>query len=105
MLVLTDTQKCTLTITVVDAKGHPAQIDGVPAWSSSNEATASVNVSADGLSATVVAGDPGTAQINVTADADLGAGVKPIAGTLDVEVIAGEAAAVAISTGTPEEQE
>lgn len=104
MLVLTDTQQCDLTLQPVDKKGQPAAIDGTPSWSSSNEAVVAVAVSANGLSATLVAGILGTAQINVTADADLGAGVVAVTGTLDVQVVAGQAVAVALTPGIPTEQ-
>jgi len=105
MLLLTDSQKCALAITIVDKKGNAAKVDGVPSWSSSDESVATVTAAEDGLSASVVAAGPlGTAQINVTADADLGEGVKPIAGVLEVQVVGGETASVAISAGTPEEQ-
>jgi hypothetical protein len=43
-------------------------------------------------------------QISVTADADLGAGVTPIAGTLDIEVVGDQAVSVGIVAGTPAEQ-
>ena len=105
MLLITDSQKCALAIAIVDRKGNPASVDGVPAWSSSDATLLTVEAGADGLSAVVTAVGPlGTAQVNVTADADLGGGVKPIAGVLDVQVVGGEAASVNISAGTPEEQ-
>lgn len=104
MLTLTDTQNCLLTIAPVDAKGAAAPVDGVPAWTSSNPAVAAVEPSADGLSATVKAGVPGTATIAVSADADLGEGVTPIAGALDVTVTPTSAVAVTITAGDPTQQ-
>jgi hypothetical protein len=92
---------------VVDAKNNPAKVEGAPVWTSSEPSFVTVEPSADGLSAVIKAVGPTTAtpvQINVTADADLGEGVKPITGLLEVSVIAGEAVAVAISAATPEEQ-
>ena len=103
-LVLTDSQQCDLSIQPVDKKGRPAPVDGVPVWGSSDDTVLTVQAGADGLTATIVAGNPGTAQVNVTADADLGAGNVPISGVLDVEVTAGAAVSVAISAGTPTEQ-
>ena len=51
---------------------QPGQIDGVPAWASSNPAVATVEPAQDGLSAVVKAADElGTTQISVTADATL----------------------------------
>ncbi len=105
MLLLKDDQKCRLSVSPVDKKGKPAKVEGAPAWSSSDETVATVVPAADGMSADVVAGNPGICQINVSADADLGEGVKTISGTLDVTIEAGEAVGLAISTGTPEPQE
>lgn len=104
-LKLQDDQKVSLQIAIVDAKGNPAVVDGTPIWSSSNEAILTVVAAADGMSAVATAVGPlGPSQIAVTADADLGAGVKPILGTQDVDVVAGEAVSVGITAGTPEPQ-
>ena len=40
---------------------------------------------------------PGTATINAVADADLGEGVTQIAGTLDIQVVAGQAVALVLT--------
>jgi hypothetical protein len=104
MLLLTDTQKVALSIAVVDAKGVPAKIDGIPAWEVSDPNVGSIAVAEDGLSAVFSAGLPGTCQASVTADADLGEGVVTIAGVIDFEVVAGQAVAVTITAGAPEEQ-
>jgi hypothetical protein len=104
-LVLTATQKAALAISVVDAKGNPAQVDDVPVWGVSNESVLTLTVAEDGMSASVAAVGPvGASQVSVTCDADLGDGLKPIVGLLDVTVVAGEAVAVALTPGTPEEQ-
>jgi hypothetical protein len=102
MLALQNDQQVTASIAPVDAKGNPAKVDGAPTWSSSSEDVATVNAAADGLSALVVGVDIGTCQINVQADADLGEGTTALTGTLDVEVVAGSAVALSITTGTPE---
>ena len=105
VLVLTATQQCTLAISVVDKKGNPAAVDGVPAWGTSDASLLTVTPAMDGLSAVIIAvGSLGTAQVNVSADADLGDGVTAITGTLDVTITAAQATAVAISAGTPTEQ-
>ena len=81
-------------------------MDGIPEWSVSDPAILSVTPSVDGLSATVKAIGPlGSCQVSNTADADLGEGTKPIIGTLDVNVVAGEAVAAVIEAGAPSEQE
>ncbi len=103
-LILTDTQKVTLTFTAKTAKDKPARVDGIPQWSTSNPAVCSITPAADGLSAVVKATATGTTQISVTADADLGTGVRNITATGDVEVRPSEAVTVGIAFGTPEEQ-
>lgn len=104
-MIITDSQQVDLAIKPVDKKGKPAQIDGVPAWVSSNPAVATVAPAEDGLSALVKAADElGSTQISVTADADLGEGVVNIAGTLDIEVVGGQAVSLSIVAGTPAEQ-
>jgi hypothetical protein len=102
MLALQNDQQVTASIQPVDAKGNPAKVDGIPEWTSSSADVAVVQAAPDGLSATVAGVDIGTCQVNVSADADLGEGVKPLTGTLDVEVVAGSAVALSITTGTPE---
>lgn len=105
MLLLTDTQKCTLTIEPVTDKGRPAKVDGVPEWSTSNPSVASIEPAADGMSAVVIARGAGDTQISVTADADLDEGeTREISAVLDVQVKSGEAVSVGIVAGVPEEQ-
>lgn len=104
MLTLTATQQCRLSVNITDKKGNPAQIDGRPVWGSSDGAVLTITDDADGMGATIIAGSTGTAQVNVAADADLGEGVVAIVGLLDVTVVAGQAAMLALATGTPEEQ-
>ena len=107
MLVLPNDHKVTASIQPVDAKGNPASIDGLPQWTSSSPAIATVTpLPADGsgvFAAEIIPGDAlGTCQINVTADADLGAGTETISGILDVQVVGGKAVGFQISTGAPE---
>jgi hypothetical protein len=90
----------TVQVSYVDAKGHPADVDGEVAWESSDENIATVTVdTTDSTKAIVVGiGDTiGIAQITTTADADLGQGVRQIITTADVEVVAGEAIAGTIA--------
>jgi len=102
-VTLNDTQKVKASITLVDVKGNPAQVDGVPVWESSNEELLSVTPEADGMSATISAvGALGTGQVKVGADADLGAGTTQLVGVLDVDVIASEATAISFAVSTPE---
>jgi hypothetical protein len=105
MFTITDSQKTNLAINPVDKKGNPAKVDGAPAWAVSDETLATLQPAADGLSAGLFANGPlGTFQVTVSADADLGEGIATISGVLDVEVIAGAAASLAISAGPAEEQ-
>jgi hypothetical protein len=99
--VLASDQLVTAQIKAVDAKGNPARIDGAPVWASSDEGVVTV-IATDGETAAIAAVGPvGTAQVQVTVDADLGEGVRPLTGTLDVEVVASEAVAVTIVPGEP----
>jgi hypothetical protein len=105
MFVMTDSQKVALSITVVDAKGNPANVDGAPTWTSSDASVVTVAAAEDGLSAVATAVGPlGTAQVNVQADADLGEGSEAIAGVLDVQIVGGKAVSLTIGAGVAEEQ-
>lgn len=102
MLVLTDVQKVTLAIAPKSAAGNPAQVDGAPLWTLSDESILTLTVAEDGLSAeAVTTGKVGTTQVNVQADADLGEGKRAITGVLEIEVKASEAVTLDISAGTP----
>ena len=104
MLILTDSQKVTLSIKPVTKAGNPAPIDGLPVWSLGCEDHLKLEVSEDGLSAVVSAvGKLGVCQVNVKADADLGEGVEEIVGAVDVEVKAGKAVNLGIAAGAPED--
>lgn len=103
MLLLTDAQKVSLAIQPIDAHGHVARIDGIPEWSLSDASLGVLDVAADGLAAVFTSGDAlGLVQVNVSADADLGGGVRPISGTLDIQIEAGEAVSLGITAGVPE---
>jgi hypothetical protein len=96
-------KKVTVSISPVDAKGNPAKVEGAPVWAFSDPTQCEVVPSADGMSAVLSPLGPlGTGQLNVTADADLGEGVKPISGLLEVETIGGEAVGFTINTGALE---
>lgn len=91
----------------MDKKGNLVGAEGVhgaPVWASSDETVATVTAAADGLSAVVKGNAPGSGRVTATADADLGEGVKPIIGTLELTVTAGAASVVEITAGPPEEQ-
>lgn len=90
---LPDDATASAAVAYVDAKGKPAKVDGAPVWSSSDPAVFDVAAAADGMSAVVTPGDPGTAQLKVEADADLGAGIVPVVTLVDIDVVAGQAVA------------
>ena len=90
MFLLRDDQTAHINIQAVDAKGFDAQLQTVT-YSSSDESVATVT------NAVITAVKPGTATINVLADADLGDGVVQIAGTLDIQVVAGQAVTLAVT--------
>lgn len=103
--IITATQKFLASVSFVDAKGNPAVVEGAPVFAASDPAILSIVATASPNAVEVLAVGPvGTAQVSVTADADLGEGIKPVIGLLDVQVVAGEAVSVAISAGAPIEQ-
>lgn len=104
-LQLTNEQQCPLSIAPRTVHGHPARVDGVPVWVSSNPGNVVVTVSPDDpTKAVAVAVGLGKSQISVTADADLGDGVRTITATLDVDVVAAQAESLGLTFGTPENQ-
>ena len=86
-----------LKVSYVDAAGNPAVVDGTVAWSSSDEAIATVTT--EGIDSALVKaiGPTGQVQITATADADLGEGTREIITPMDVTVAAGEAVAGTIA--------
>jgi hypothetical protein len=99
---MTDVQSAPLSVTITDARGNPAKVDGVPTWVSSDPTVLTATAAADGMSCVIAAVGPlGTAQVKFTADADLSPGVSELVGILDVEIIASAAVNVVITPGTP----
>lgn len=99
--ILTADQQVSVSFTAKDKYQNDAKIDGVPVWSSSDDAIVTVTPAADGMSALVVAVGPvGTAQVSVRADADMTEGSKEIVGMLDLEILASEATVVALSAAS-----
>lgn len=87
----------TLRVAFKDSEGNPAQVQGVPVWGQTDPALGTVTPAEDGMSATFDHGSPSSGQINVTADADLGEGVVPVIGVLDVQIVPGDASVAEIS--------
>jgi hypothetical protein len=104
MFTIQSNQACSATLTVTDAKGNIAKLDGAPVWASSDETILAVSASVDGLSGSFQAvGPAGSASITVTGDADLNAGISSISGVLDVVVVLADVLAtqITIVTGLP----
>lgn len=104
MALVKESQQLPLSIEIQTLKGKPAKVDGAPKWEVSDTAVGSLQVADDGLSALFVAAAAGQCSVNVSVDADLGDGVKPILGSLDITVVADEAAIVTIAAGEPQDQ-
>jgi hypothetical protein len=95
-------QSLPISIKPVDQFGNAAAVDGIPAWSLSDPAMGSIAVAQDGMSAQFTpAGQVGSVVVQVSADADLGAGIVSIMGSLQVDLLAGDAVAVQITAGAP----
>lgn len=98
------THQVTVTAETVDKKGNPAPVEN-PSWTTNNSDVLSLTPSEDGKSCLVKAVGPlGDAGVTFSADGDLGEGEKPIVGTFDVSVVAGDATVVVLSPSAPEEQ-
>lgn len=82
MATLLNTQEFPgVLLTITDAAGQPAKVDGVPVWASSDATVVTVVATADGMGAVIAAVAPGgPARVTVTADADLGPGTTTITG-------------------------
>lgn len=102
-LTLTTEQKVKLTIAPVTAAGKAAKLDGVPVWASSDTSIISLDVAADGLSATLSTTDEiGTSTVSVSADADLGEGTNTIQASIDIVAVHAQASNLGLVAGTPE---
>ncbi len=103
--ILTVDQQVSLAVAFQDSHGNPATVDGVPAWASSDDTLFALQAADDGMSAVVAAvGTIGAGQISVTADADLGAGTVQIIGTLDMQIVGGQAVSAVITPGSAEDK-
>lgn len=91
-----DNEQFTLTVSEQDSKGQ--SVSDQLTWTSSDETVATVQVAADTMSATVVAGNPGSAVITVTDSA------SNLSATEAVDVVAGTAATISMAEGTAEPQ-
>lgn len=101
LITITNEEKVQVTLAPTTAAGNPATLDGVPTWTVI-EGDATLEVSEDGLSAFLVSGNANVnSKIEVTADADLGEGVISLTDVIDLAVVAAQASALGLVTGTP----
>jgi hypothetical protein len=95
---LVDQYQIQVKIAYFDENQNPAVVDGATTWTTADAAISNVVVDAnDSTLATISGLSIGQTQITTSADADLGAGVVNILGTLDVNVVAGQAVSATIS--------
>ena len=92
---LTDTQQVTLTVEPEDSKQQPTS--DTLTWTSADSTVVSLVPSADTLSCLCVAGNPGAGVVVTVTDGTLSASES-------FDVVAGAAAALVITAGTPEAQ-
>lgn len=103
--ITTDDNFPNVTLSITNARGDPAPVEGVPVWASSDETVVRVTAAADGMSAVVDTVAAGTARVTVSADADLGAGTTTLVGVSeDINVTVGPnsvASVMTLSLGAP----
>jgi len=95
-----DHQQFDLTVQALDSEGQPTTA-GTLTWTSDNEDAVPVNVSEDGATFHVVAGNPGSAVVRVEMTKDDG---EVISATEAIDVVPGGAATIAISEGPVTDQ-
>lgn len=98
---LHDDEQVTLSVSVADAKGaaisdDPSTTTDDLQWSVADQGVATLQVSADTRSCTVVAGTVGSTVVTI----QLGS----LSATEAIDVVPGSAALITISEGTPEPQ-
>jgi hypothetical protein len=102
-LILTDSQKVSLSVTPESAAHNPAAVEN-PKWASSDESIVTLEL-VEGNPLAVVAlttGKLGNVQVTLTADARIGEGEVLLTAIQDISVVAGEAVSLVINPGVPE---
>lgn len=94
-----DNQQVVATITAIDSKGNAAgSFDSAPVWTVADQSVVSMEVAADGLSATFKAlGKLGATDVQVSASAS----GKALVGSGTVTVVAGDAVSIALQFAAP----
>ncbi len=101
--ILKATQNVDISVTVTDKKGNQATVQN-GTWASDDENVVTVTDNTNNAATASAVGTPGMATVTYTADADLGEGVEEVVGTVDIEVVAGNASVFNIVPGVPTEQ-
>lgn len=95
-------QEVDVDVSFENALGEVVAVDGIAVWTVDDSSIVTVTPSANGESAVLRStGVAGTTRVVVTVDADLGEGVVPVSGVLDVTVSQSGAVAVNFTVGTP----
>lgn len=108
--ILKDGQQVGLELQITDAEGNDVASTSMTniGWESSDPNLILVLLVPDdqrkATARTVPGPGVGTATVTVRARADLGEGEQEVTGTLDLDVVAGDAAIVNIQAGTPEDR-
>lgn len=99
-VVINSDKTRTFSIQVVDAKGRPARLDGIPVWAVSPTGGVALFPANDGMSCDVSHISALDGQVlTVTGDGDLGSGTRQIIATADIQTLAAEAASFNLSAG------
>ena len=90
-----------ISIQAADEFGNPttANFDAPPVWTSSDDTVASVQASADGLSALVTSPSGKLASATVQVSGTVGG--SPVQGSLQLDMVAGDTAEIVLAPGTP----
>lgn len=90
MTTFTTEQRVTYSAKIVDGRGRPAPVDGIPVVASSDETIVTVMAPVDAGNGTwtfdAVSVLAGTARITFSADAEIGDGVHSVVAEDDIEV-------------------
>lgn len=98
-IVMRNDQEVSFTLSFADKFGNPVtELGGVPAWSLSDDTLASLTVSEDGMSATVVPlGPKGSVLVNMLVDRDPDEDYEELAGQAEIAILSGKATVVRMS--------
>jgi len=100
-MFLKATQKLPVSIVAKDKFGNMAKVDGAAQFALSDESMGTISSTGEMSAEFIPSGKAGIVTLQGKVDADLGEGVKEILGTLEVEVLAGDAEVVEMAAGEP----